>query len=72
MALLRRSRARAFATHACHTASLSGCDGGGIHASRGFCDSTEVDKPDPLSPAVGDSVAAAEFNIDIHTRQALR
>src|SRR5206468_1165445 len=40
-ALLRRSCARPFATHACHTASSSGLAAGGAHA---FCDSSDLPK----------------------------
>jgi len=29
-----------------------------VHASRGLCNSTEVDKSSPLSPAADDRVAA--------------
>lgn len=60
VALLRRSCARPFATHASHTASLSGSDAGGVHASRDLCDSTEVDKVCPLSSALSVWVAVAE------------
>ena len=44
-ALLRRSWARPFDTHACHTASSSGFVAGGAHARRDSSNSTEVAMP---------------------------
>ena len=56
VALLRRSCARPFATHACHTASSSGVAAGGDHVSCGPRSSTEVDISDLLSAAVSGRV----------------